>query len=106
MNYTTDQLNQDIRKINEMELEPIRIDRGKRYGDAVDGGDTLANVAAFGWVGGVVSSFECAKRLQNSVKLLIEDGSKNPPDIENACLDGINYLYYTLILLRREHEQD
>ena len=102
MNYTTEQLNQDIRKINEEELEPIRIDRGKRYGDAASGGDTLANVAAFGWVGGVVSGFECAKRLQNNVLKLTRGEDVDMLDVENACLDGINYLYYTLILLRRE----
>ena len=102
MKYLTENLNEDIRKINEDELEPIRIDRGKRYGDADSGGDTLANVSAFGWIGAVISAFECVKRLQNIVKKFFKTGKIDKADIENACLDGINYLYYTLILLRRD----
>jgi len=99
MNYTTEQLNADICEINEKELEPIRIDRGKRYGDKED---SLANVASFGWVGGVVSSYECAQRLKNAVNRLIEQGIQpDDKDVENACHDMINYAYYTLILRRR-----
>lgn len=102
--YTTDQLNADIRQINEQELEPIRIDRGKRYGDSEDGGDTLANVATLDWIGGASGVIECSRRIERQAKRLIRNGT--PPDkadLENACHDLINYAYYTLILYRRQH---
>jgi hypothetical protein len=99
MKYSTEQLNADIKKINETELEPIRIDRGKRYGGK---DDTLENVAAFGWVGAVISAYECAQRLKNAVNSVVAGNPVPHEEIENASEDLINYAFYVKILHRRE----
>jgi hypothetical protein len=103
MQYSTEQLNKDIREINEKELEPIRIDRGKRYGDR---DDTLANVAAFNWVGAAIPAYECAQRLKNAVNRLVEGTKPDNKEIENACHDLANYALYTLILWRRNYKEE
>jgi len=94
---TIEMVNAEIDRINKEELEPIRIDRGSRYG-APD--DTLANIAEFGWVGAAIHHNECTKRINNQVRRTMNGSLLEVADLENACLDAINYAFYILILLR------
>ena len=105
MKYTTKQLNEQCQKIMDTELVPIRIDRGKRYGDI--NGDCLRNVAMHGWTKAAMGAEECMWRLSNHLDNLIQRHEcPDKDDLENACLDGLNYMFYTLILLRREQSDE
>jgi len=95
--YTIDDLERDLAKRDKI-LKEIRADRGKRYGSP---DDTLGNVAAFGWIGAVVSHYECACRLRNAVNKLIAGKGIDVDDIKDACRDASNYAAYVEILLER-----
>ena len=73
----------------------IRDDRGKRYGSP---DDALSNVAEFGADGAIVSFWECARRIRN-----MYGKDKSVADLENAVMDGRNYLAYILCLETREN---
>jgi hypothetical protein len=94
MNYTPEQREVDCKALDVLD-SAIREDRGKRYGTKED---TLANVAAFGWRGAVISLYECAMRLRNAFYAT----EPNVDDIKNACQDARNYARYIEILLKRE----
>jgi len=100
--YTPEMLEEDIRN-REVELAVIRADRGKRYGTDED---VLANVAAFGWVGAVVSSMECQMRLNKMVKTLMGEGQVDPADLIDASRDLTNYSHYVEILFKRATKGD
>lgn len=102
MELSVEELNRMIRDMNKNNLEPIRVDRGKRYGSEID---TLANVreADFiekdGWRGGLSGLIECKNRIQNYAKILTPDMTKEQvKDFLNACEDATNYVLYIWVM--------
>ena len=93
MSYTIDDLEQDMEEIQRCE-QVIREDRGARYGTKQD---TLGNISTFGADGAIVHANECFCRIKNMF-----GEAKDIEDLENAVMDGRNYLAYILILARRE----
>ena len=113
MKYSIDQLNEFMDKL-QAEEKNIRIDRGKRYGNAED---TLANVSTFGSDGCIISMWECFMRAKNSninpiLKIMLEallvdikesfKAEKELADISNWVMDARNFLAYILCLETRE----
>ena len=97
MQYTDENLERDIDRRNGF-LAEIHADRGKRYGTRED---VLANVAAFGWVGAVISSNECQMRLNKMVDNLMCGKEVDSDDLINASRDLTNYSHYVEILFTR-----
>ena len=70
----------------------IRIDRGKRYGNAED---TLANVRRGGWMGCILSANECMERLWTMYDNKMNHGiDPDPDDLLNAVNDLRNFAGY------------
>ena len=97
MKYSQEQLEGFMFDVQANERH-IRDDRGKRYGSP---DDVLSNVAEFGADGAIVSFWECARRIRN-----MYGKDKDVADLENAVMDGRNYLAYILILLERETKKE
>ena len=96
MDYTIEQMNGEIREINN-ELETIRINKGHDYSGTQD---TLDNLRDFGFLGVVVRIGDKYKRLKHFCKqgtLSVKDES-----IEDTCKDLINYALFALILHRQD----
>ena len=93
MNYTIDQLNKWMDKLQDSE-EEIRIDRGKRYGSP---DDTLANVREFGSDGCIVSMWECMMRIRRNFCK-----PKDVADSRNAVQDLRNFAAYFLKFVEEE----
>ena len=96
--YTAADLERDIEQRDLKFLQPIRLDRGRRYGTDED---VLANVAAFGWPGAVISAMECQMRLNNMAKALMAGVAPREDDLLDACRDLTNYSHYIEILYDR-----
>ena len=99
MNYTIDNMAEDIIEINE-ELAAIRRAKGHDYSGI---NDTLDNLREFGWRGVGVRIGDKFKRLKHFVfqdKLAVKDES-----IEDTMKDLINYAYYVLIMYRQENKK-
>ena len=100
MDYTIDQLEVDIVRVNQS-LSEIRLDRGVRYST---GESTLANVKDCdwfekdGWRGALTSAIECMNRLK--VMARKKTGDIDIKDFENATDDLINYAYFIKVLGR------
>ncbi len=94
---TPEQLQQQMEEIQAKE-KAIREDRGRRYGLPED---TLANIAKFSSDGAIVHFWECAMRIGNMF-----GKAKDIDDMENAMMDGRNYLAYAYILELRDRKPD
>ena len=104
MGFTAEELNGEIRELNSKILEPIRIDRGRRYGSSED---TLANVRGAdpegSWRGAYTSAVECMNRLKNYYfTKTCEMSPEQIKDFENACEDLVNYSFYIWILFNQK----
>ena len=109
MNYSNEQLNNDIESLNHIVLRPIRVDRGGKYGSSTD---TLANVREAdwfekdGWRGALGSMIECKNRIQNYAKLeTSEFDEKMVFDFLDACHDLINYSFYIPIMFNQKRNE-